>query len=404
MNIIAINNHDGTIETININNKEGLAVLYNERDNYSFKCGCNNTTHMKLSMRNDSCFASSMQGEKSTHQISCPFYGNTHKSLKGYQLDEKTGELCFSVSIKRCHTDISLQNDEEINDLIRRNDQTKINHYFCNRGVKKNKLTFHAFVTKMLLDGWNSYYSKLFYDKTKGKSTQLSIDGFIRYFFGKSNKYRYNKSIVNEALAGKIDKFNFTMGVLTHVCEGKAKTMMEFHYINHWGKDIKRNIKKRLWFQAVGNTRTSSEYSLVFFKSNLDNKFKTITDIAIVPINKYGLVVESSYEERFYNHLIEKGILFEKPYEIVGVDYPYVPDAIIKNNSFKIEKSNSRYFNNECIKTIIFELFGVENNKDYEQLKLLKKKIGDNLNKDSKIFSFSSLDVSDIDDVDNYFH
>ncbi len=109
----------------------------------------------------------------------------------------------FSVAQKRIPNSVEISDDDELNVLIRANDIEKIKQYHLKRGKTINKLTFNASVTKMLIDAWNAYYKKYFYAKVDGKSVVLSYNEFLKHFFGKSNRYRYNKVNVHDAIEKK---------------------------------------------------------------------------------------------------------------------------------------------------------------------------------------------------------
>lgn len=399
--IINVIKKDNSIELIDSNHREELKSYYDNKDSYEFYCSCNKQPRMTIGKKQN-YYIQSISGEKSKHTETCIFKGKYFKSLKGYHTDDETGDLCFSVSTKRLEADIQVPDEDELNQLIKNNDKEQIDKYFTNRGITKNKLSFNAFVTKMLIDAWNSYYKKCFYESTIGNVSKPTAIDFFKYFYGKSHKYRYNNCIVHEALAGNDISIDFEMGIMLEAQKGITKTDIFFKTIL---KDSqKRTINDELFEKEKKSLRTKTESYLIFLRRDAKGKYKTIQEVAIIPITKYGLPVESSYEASFYESLIDNKVLFEKPYELLNSDYPYVPDAIISYDSFRLNNKYATIFKLETEKSIIFELFGIQGNEAYDRLKETKKNIGTiiNSNKEST-YTFTSVNVSSIDDITNYF-
>ena len=357
MEIIAINNKTNKKFFINIDSQWILEDYYNCKNDHTFVCGCNSVTKMILGKKNN-FYVQSAPGEKETHSMVCPFAGNAFESIKGYKRDMLTGKIHFDVGTEKEKDEekISLKDDPELDNILLSNNISEVNKYFKKRNIKKNKLTFKAFVTKMLTDAWNNYY----FSYTKGRTNRdLSIDAFLRYFYGKSNDYLYNDTIVNSALDyhNKDVKTKFEIGLFIKREDSVYPNKYTITLLNRRKYNIE--ILKEMYDKEKKSITSKTKKYLVFIKRIIDKKYKPIKEIAIIPINSYGLPSGSSYEAKFYDELIEKGINFKKPYEIYdNTLYEYVPDAVIRDG-----------IDNE----IIVEIFGMEGNEKYDKLK--KEKI-----------------------------
>ncbi len=101
--------------------------------------------------------------------------------------------------------------------------------------------------------------------------------------------------------------------------------------------------------------------------------------------------------------LIRNGLLFEKPYEITDhLVYPFVPDALISKQSIKLNRRYHEIFNTNKNNDIVFELFGIQGNEDYDRLKDEKNRLGRLINQENE-YSYCKIDTNCIDDVKSFF-
>lgn len=370
-------------KNINTNNEFMLIDIYNNKDDYIFTCGCNKKTNMTINKKEDTIYFSTKQGEKKTHKFLCPFYGDSLKKVRGYY-EDNTGDIYFNVSLSNKDKNIiDREKEEEINKMIRTNPEA-LRSYVSN-SIVQNKLTFRGFVEKMMTETWNRYYSRE-YNSPNYDCSQISIESFLKFFYGKSNQFFVNGDSVFNMLNKINDDTIFGYGVIEATSTDEiiydldTGTSSYLQYLNTRGEHYRLRVRTVTVVDAInslGDIRF--EKLIVAFTRNNKTKNKLVTNLVFLPINKYGLFSESSLECRYYNCCVENGLLFEKPYEIVE-EYGYVPDAIISKDS--------KYYKDKLDKDIIVEIFGVENNEYYDKLKEEKKMAGNELNKGSNLYKF----------------
>lgn len=112
----------------------------------------------------------------------------------------------------------------------------------------------------------------------------------------------------------------------------------------------------------------------------------TFQSIEFLPVTDFGLWYESSHEEKVYTKLHKKNILFSKPYESLEFYHDYMPDILF-----------GKPLNPD--KVYIGEIFGMENDKDYNRRK--KEKI--NLANDSTLFDLWYWDVTSGQPMDEFY-
>lgn len=386
-----------------------LVELYKLRSKVQFFCGCNMKTNMiinKRVVRKDSkpierYYFSTKQGEKESHKRYCQFFGSLSESLRGYSINPEDDTIEFLVSTKKDSKALTLDDMDEVVDILHSNDAEVIKNHLSSNGIRRNRLTFNAFVFKMLVDTWNQHYRAKY---SEGISDN-TVD-YLRVVFGKSKRYSYNQVSVQKLLKANDEKFDFRYGILKmdgeRISTELIGSIVRFTVQDTFGEKT-YTVKKGLWDDAIASFSAKSDGYIVFIKRDAD-RYKSIKEIAIIPINKYGLPVESSYENLFYNRLVEREIFFEKPFEEIGEEYPYVPDALIKYSA-KNKCWNACFEKSKGDLPIIFELFGVQGNEKYEQLKVAKELQGDLINSSSDgFYAYSSVEIDTPRDLDLFIN
>lgn len=371
-----------------------MTEIHSDKSKYSFKCSCDKKTPMIINKRKETIYFSTKAGHKSSHTISCDFHGDISKTLKGYS-DDGEGNIRFEVATKKTDKNIiNFQVEEDIRGLLLRNNKDEARHYIKNNEIKQNKLTFRGFAEKMFTETWNSYYYKKYGFDLFSKD-DMTMKAFFNHFYGKSHNYFYNGVCVHN-LIGKENThdFEFVYGIIQGNKSSDIKyrhnkfkniNSVTFECINSYLKGDSFTLDTELFSDAVNALGNIKAHNFLYLIRRSVSGFKKISDFVLLPINRYGLYSESSLECDYYAKFIDKGYLFEKPYDVIP-EYGYVPDAIIYKNSFR---NTGNLFNvYDKNKDVIVEIFGIDNIDKYLKNKDKKKEIGDLLNKESDDYSF----------------
>lgn len=391
---------------MNIKNKEikfverssDLSYLYKNKTEYNFKCSCGDV-NMVLGKRDDTIYFSTKSGEKENHKWSCPFYGDTIKILKGYE-ELDNGDIRYNVALNEKREDLLFDKkiESEIDEIIKMEDEHKARDYINNNKIKKYKLTFRGFAEKILTESWNRYYIRT-YCEPNYHINKISIYNFLNFFFGKSNQFHIGKYSVNDYMSGKHPMYAIGYNVLDVRAVDEIFTLhstpktLKFFCKNSKMDDHQLSVNTNIFNAAKKAVEGINFDSLIaIYVRDIKNKYKNIVNLVLIPVNKYGLYSESSYECRYYNRFIERGYLFKKPYEMVE-GYGYVPDAIVsKDSKHETAPVFKEYDKN---RDTIFEVFGMENDEKYDKNKEEKKKIGKDINENSDEYCFRYVDMGE---------
>jgi hypothetical protein len=105
---------------------------------------------------------------------------------------------------------------------------------------------------------------------------------------------------------------------------------------------------KHSFGQLISEIDKSDRYILAICTVFRSGTYYTIGDIAFMRVSKQFIPVDSSYELMVVNSLVEKKRRFSKPICLEGA--VYMPDFILS----------------DCKKNVFMEVFGVENNPEYQ--------------------------------------
>lgn len=361
------------------NNQQALRERIYARKNEEkgvLECACQKEpvpiTVAKIS-KTDTIYLKNVRKGGADHAISCRMrddYEKTHVTEKGWQeIDEDIVEVSLSASAFSFTEKSKIKSEEKTHDVIddglvlrsKRNpsrykvgllgllmrfslmvseDLSKKESY--QKTEQKTILDYNrqAFGTsrkiqvankkRTLQDMWFNYWN-----------TKSAMTGDVLFYFGQFDSYKwYNEHEPNLSLHAK---FQEGKGFLDNI---KCK------------KEMLDEALKQIQIQELSPIKEEGKYEILVggFVQKGANGYWSFNSFALLPINEYGMWTESTYEKEVFNALTGANIPFYKPYEGLEEYNNLKPDIVFLNPK------------NEGI-TYVGEVFGMENDKDYDRIK-----------------------------------
>ncbi|HHB2166394.1 MULTISPECIES: hypothetical protein [Bacillus] len=300
-------------------------------------CTCSNKNIIQMSIRKGQKNYSLMtfRDQKELHEAHCNQFNDNYTRHNNYiqnWREQKNGTIIVNLNIPSTNTsNINEETNNKEDTSQKKEKQLKKN------GASTNPLTVYELTRKLLIQAWDLYIWDLYTGKkqsiypglaevwhnlifTRTRKIILnkhnltlhdltSTTGQERSIYVIQKKHNFNLPayfILEFVAAEEIDAGTY------HISARNPKTKEIFIY----------EIETRLLNTIMNSTNVKEGPYIIagYAKANSYGKKPIILDIAIVPINTYGVVVESSYERSLYNILCSEGRLVQRIH-----DYKYHP-------------------------------------------------------------------------------
>ncbi|MDQ0975994.1 hypothetical protein QFZ31_005872 [Neobacillus niacini] len=342
--------------------------LQHEKGEISLYCSCLN--HIRMNISDKEPFFLYPATRERRHSNDCcrhPEFEGGSIYEKAWRFDEDTGEYFVRIEnfIPLTKGKVedrrdNLKNTEEIHKVYKR---------FPN-STRKGEVTIFGLATKINMMAWENIVigkeHRLPKDKYEVANHVFGVSKRIRFSNKRNslNKMYYKRKSIREVKVNKdiffvyMYLFRETTGKIVTLYDGTKKTCVScedsFKNIHDFYIDVptfKEKIKKE---------PHSSTYVVAGFAYKEDKYHKNLSlgNYCLIPVTDKGLFVESSNEKVIYEALCRQEKRFVKPYHPIEFYDNFIPDFIMYE---------------EDMKPLVGEIFGIENNDDYERSK--KKKI-----------------------------
>ncbi|MED4072277.1 hypothetical protein [Priestia endophytica] len=330
-----------------------------EKGEITLYCCCSNRIEMKVSKK-PHLYPANRENRHSTNCVRHPQYEGTNDYEKAWGYDEEKGE-----HVVRVESMIPSSKTQQLENPIKEGGEQKNKIYIKRGGTKrKGEATIFGLATKLNMMAWQRI--------VLGKKKMLPKDAFelAKHVYGVSNNIRlsnkkkplstmFHRSINIRDVQVEKDIFFIYMyyndekwGESDELFNGTIKDIV--YGINSFKQEhgfyIDTNeFKEKLSRELHSNTYVIAGFAYKAFK--YDKKL-TLGNYCLIPTSEAGLFVESSYEKQVYEALYNQQRKFYKPYLSIDEYGGFVPDLIIEEAGKK---------------SIIGEVFGINNDEEYEQ-------------------------------------
>jgi len=347
-----------------------------ERGEIALFCCCSNEIEMKISKKKNHLYLHPTK-RKPGHAADCvrhPQYEGSSDYEKAWRYDEDRGEYVVSVE-DLISSSSKKESQEQTNKDSER--KSKVFIEYSNNSKKKGKATIFGLATKLNMMAWRNI--------VLGKKKRLPEDAFelAKHVYGVSTHVRlsntrvpisqmFYKSVKIKKARTQKDIFFVYMyyssqrrGNVDKLSHGKSQGIV-------YGKDAFRvehdfYVSIDEFNEKLSKEPHSNIYVIAGFayKQHENHEKLTLGTYCLIPVSEKGLFVESFYERKVYDALCTANRCFYRPYLPIAEYEQFVPDLIIE------EKGR---------KTIIGEVFGIEDNEEYERTReekiSLSEKVG----------------------------
>lgn len=306
-----------------------------------FCCCKYDAVDMKISYveKSDSYYLSSFPKKAGEHELNCYFHnGNTISSSSTYQKNiEEDNEGNFHVNL--------LAHDYQSKEKTT-STKTGTSTIVGEDGPSINKLTTNHLIKLIVTKAWNDYI----YWKGKDKFPTIQII-FKQIFNHTTKKFFIKKTSINNLLfigkninqlyyLKKNNKFHaFTLLLLKKVIQND--TNYHLVVVSPLAKvELKIAIDRNIWEEAKRTTNVSTGPYIVggFINYIGYGTPPEFVSIGILPINKWGVPIESSYERTFYDLICTHKRLVQRPSILDKKYYPdwkgLIPDGLFIDTKF----------------------------------------------------------------------
>jgi hypothetical protein len=362
---------------VGMNNGALLEQLHGTTNKFYCTCNPNKPVEMSIGHKKN-YYLQTFPGQKDNHIEGCIFYGNGSIKPSDYKTgwnEDENGDII--VELESSTYKEKKQEGTTSTSTGSRSEST---------AIKKHKLTIREVAKKLLLNAWDQYM----HNKGSEKYPNLPI------IFEQFVNFQANKTYLNKQKTISLKSIMYKggkIGSIYHILDkmkGKTGVFFLLEYVSH--KQINEDtseITGRYPSDKADNTVTFTIKNKVLESAQLSNRvsdgltvitgfvsqkgFKQyhVMSLGILPINTYGVVVESSYERELYDRICQEKRLVKRMY-----DTKYHP------HSWRGLKPDGLFIDTE-IPTII-EVFGMsENMVSYHEERAFKLDHFNNLNPDN---------------------
>ena len=303
------------------------------------ECGCNHKEQipMKITKRNDNFILSSFPNFSEKHLEGCNFHNSlSYKSNSVYESNIKEDEQ-GNVFVSMKSSDIKPKVSRKKGDKIDK--ETNIVHTNSmwdsdEESINQNYSTVFAMAKRLLIQAWDNcvfltstknapypsiervylgitqYLAKKMFIRTNGSSKSEIHLKDIMYTKGKDTAFY--------AIGKKHDfKYNvfFMLQYAAHEQDDEDENVSYIHMRNPLDPytPLAFSVDTKLLKRALKSNRVSDgPYIVAGFASKKNRGLPRIDNLAIIPINKYGVVIESSYERALYDELCNQERLVQR--------------------------------------------------------------------------------------------
>lgn len=305
---------------VGMNNGALLKELYDTKS--KFYCTCNPKTPVEMSIgHKKNYYLQTFPGQKNNHLEGCIFYGNGSIKPNDYKTgwnEDENGDIIVELE-----SSTYKENQQE------GTTSTSTSSTIESTAIKQHKLSIRELAKKLLLNAWDQYM----HNEGHKKYPNLPI------IFEQFVEYQASKTYLNKTKTVSLKSIMYKggkIGSIHHLLKGmKEKTGVFFilEYVSH--EKISEDISKitgRFPSNRADNTITFTVRNKVLENAKLSNRVSDgptvitgfviqkgfnqyhVLSLGILPINTYGVVVESSYERDLYDRICQEKRLVKRMY------------------------------------------------------------------------------------------
>nr|WP_088328043.1 DUF1173 family protein [Bacillus cereus] len=371
---------------VGTNNGALLEKLYDTTNKFYCTCNPNKPVEMTIGHKKN-YYLQTFRGQKSNHREGCIFYGKGSINPSDYKTgwnEEENGDIIVELESSAYKE----KNQEETT-------STSTGSRSESTAIKKHKLTIREVTKKLLLNAWDQYM----HNKGSKKYPNLSI------IFEQFVNYQANKTYLNKQKTSSLKSIMYKGGKIESIYhiqrKMKEKTGVFFLLKYQSLEKINENTSKITGIYPKGSKESIVSFTVDnkmlknaqlsnrvldgpalitgFVSQKVFNQYHVIS-LAILPINTYGVVVESSYERELYDRICQEKRLVKRMYNT-----KYHP------HSWHGMKPDGLFIDTE-IPTII-EVFGMsENMVSYHEERAFKLEHFNSLNPNYKFWYWDAFD------------
>ncbi|TKI11324.1 DUF1173 domain-containing protein [Bacillus wiedmannii] len=298
-------------------------------------CSTKNTIQMSIRKGEKNYSIMTFRNQKELHEVHCNQFNDNYICHNNYiqnWREQENGKIVVNLNIPSTKTTNNNEEDKKTEDTSQKKEKQ-----FKKNGVSTNPLTVYELTRKLLIQAWDLHIWNLYTGKKQDAYPNLA-EVWHNLIFTGTKKIILNKQNLTlkditsttgqeKSIYAIQKKQNFNLPayfILEFVAAEEINT--NAHHISVRNPKTKEIFIYEIATQLFNNTMNSTNvkegpYIIAgYAKANSYGKNPIIMEIAIIPINTYGVAIESSYERSLYNILCSEGRLVQRIH-----DYKYHP-------------------------------------------------------------------------------
>lgn len=307
--------------------EKSQGILKNWYENkYKLVCTCSNKHKIDMVVRHgtkgnsDKYILATSKKQKMNHSDICNYSGGQYSSLYSSNWIENEDK---TISINLLKNDYMVS--KEIHSAVDGKDKDK---KYCNINedisVNKDKLTIYALGKRLLIQSWDELI--LF----KGKKKYPNIKDLMNKVHSLSKRIKLSKKLTlfdifyisgslgrTYYIEKDCKRYTYIMMVFkeTEVIDSDFVKVSLLNPLNNSIINIK--AKKSDMHSAINSTNVKDGPYIVagFIMNQGYDQTPLFKNFALIPINDFGVVIESSYERTLYNMLCKEKRLVQRLYD-----------------------------------------------------------------------------------------
>ncbi|EOO70360.1 hypothetical protein IIC_04802 [Bacillus cereus VD021] len=300
-------------------------------------CTCSTKNIIQMSIRKGQKNYSIMtfRNQKELHEAHCNQFNDNYICHNNYiqnWREQKNGTIIVNLNIPSTKTSNINEEDNKKEDTSQKKEKQ-----FKKNGASTSPLTVYELTRKLLIQAWDLHIWNLYTYKKQNAYPNLAevwhnliFTGTKKIILNKQNLTLHDITSTTgqeKSIYAIQKKHNFNLPayfILEFVAAEEIDA--DTHHISARNPKTKEifiyEIETQLLNDILNSTNVKEGPYIIagYAKANSYGKKPIILGIAIVPINTYGVVIESSYERSLYNILCSEGRLVQRIH-----DYKYHP-------------------------------------------------------------------------------
>jgi hypothetical protein len=307
-----------------------LKKWHQQKNEIALVCTCNPPHKISMTVAYyeefDKFSLRTYPSQKHLHSKWCFFYGGTYNKKNNHESSWKEMDN-GNISVKLFEKDFKNQKHQKNEDVQKTKIHQNLSSSLHDSGTSKGKLTLYEFSRRLLIKSWDDF---IFFKGRNHYPTLVDVyDQLVRYTI---KKVMINRVVSLDQLMyfkGKVGKIYiiekqhnfkffpyFLLKYVKH--ENKDKNVAQLFLQNPLtSEEVVFDVDRILIEECFKKTIVKDGPYMIggFVRSGGYEKNPIVHQIAVIPINEHGVVVESSYERRFYDKVCEEKRLVQRIYD-----------------------------------------------------------------------------------------